>query len=49
MSYLPSCVNLSENIFTVLKLPRLIARTAKKRSSLLAVQLNDLMAPPSVV
>ena len=49
MSYLHSSVNLSENIFTVLKLPRLIARTAKKRSNPLAVQLNDLTATTSVV
>jgi hypothetical protein len=44
--YLYSSVNLSENIFTVLKLPCLNARTAQKRSSPLAVHLNDLMATP---
>ena len=46
MSYLHSSVNLSENIFTVLKLPRLSKRTAPKRSGPWAVQLNDLMRPP---
>ena len=49
MSYLHSSVNLSEDIFAVLKLLRLSARTAPKRSSPLAVQLNDLMATASVV
>ena len=44
MSYLHSSVNLSENIFTVLKLLRLSARTAPKRTSPLAVRLNDLPA-----
>ena len=46
MSYLHSSVNLSENIFTVLKLLRLNAQTPQKRSNPLAVRLNDLMATP---
>ena len=49
MSYLHSSVNLSENIFTVLKLLRLNAQTPQKRSNPLAVRLNDLMETASVV